>query len=144
MKGELELNEVFPGLSCDMLFVVASIGSDGLLQTDKFGLQAFDSKKPLTRMLPGSSPCELRLMLGTDGFHDVLVDNLSASPSWRSGHISPADVRPCSKHYRNGRRKWSVRVGCMPDDDKFGHSVPVCALATGYGVENAGKEPRSQ
>ena len=31
MKGELELNVVFPGLSCDMLFVVASIGSDGLL-----------------------------------------------------------------------------------------------------------------
>ena len=29
VKGELELNLVFPGLSCDMLFVVASIGSDG-------------------------------------------------------------------------------------------------------------------
>ena len=25
---------VFPGLSCDMLFVVASIGSDGLLGTE--------------------------------------------------------------------------------------------------------------
>ena len=34
MKGELELNVVFPGLSCDMLFVVASIGSDGLLGTE--------------------------------------------------------------------------------------------------------------
>ena len=34
VKGELELNAVFPGLSCDMLFVVASIGSDGLLGTD--------------------------------------------------------------------------------------------------------------
>ena len=31
VKGELELSVVFPGLSCDMLFVVASIGSDGLL-----------------------------------------------------------------------------------------------------------------
>ena len=30
MKGELELNVVFPGLCCDMLFVVANIGSDGL------------------------------------------------------------------------------------------------------------------
>ena len=30
VKGELELDVVFPGLSCDMLFVVASIGSDGL------------------------------------------------------------------------------------------------------------------
>ena len=34
MKGELELNVVFPGLSCDMLFVVATIGSDGLLGTE--------------------------------------------------------------------------------------------------------------
>ena len=31
VKGELELNVVFPGLCCDMLFVVASIGSDGLM-----------------------------------------------------------------------------------------------------------------
>ena len=34
VKGELELSVVFPGLSCDMLFVVASIGSDGLLGTE--------------------------------------------------------------------------------------------------------------
>ena len=34
MKGELELNVVFPGLCCDMLFAVANIGSDGLLGTE--------------------------------------------------------------------------------------------------------------
>ena len=34
VKGELQLNVVFPGLSFDMLFVVASIGSDGLLGTE--------------------------------------------------------------------------------------------------------------
>ena len=34
VKGELELTIVFLGLSCDMLFVVASIGSDGLLGTE--------------------------------------------------------------------------------------------------------------
>ena len=34
VMGELELNVVFPGLSCDMLFVVASIGLDGLLGTE--------------------------------------------------------------------------------------------------------------
>ena len=48
------------------------------LSPDAFGLRAFDSKKPLTRTLPRSSPCELRLMLpdsklGTDGFHDVFT-----------------------------------------------------------------------
>ena len=74
------------------------------LSPDAFGLSAFDSKKSLTRMLLGSSLCELRLMLpdsklGDDGFHDVLVDNLSASPSGRSSHISPADVTAL-------RRRW--------------------------------------
>ena len=34
VKGELELNVVFPGLCCDMLFVVPNIGSDGLLGTE--------------------------------------------------------------------------------------------------------------
>ena len=34
VKGELEVTVVFPGLSCDMLLVVASIGSDGLLGTE--------------------------------------------------------------------------------------------------------------
>ena len=78
------------------------------LSPDAFGLRAFDHGKPLTRMLPGSTPCELRLMLpnsmlGTNGFHDVLVDNLAASPSWWSGHISPANVTAL-------RRRWPKAV----------------------------------
>ena len=42
-------------------------------------------------------------MLGTNGFHDVLIDNLVGSPSWRSGHISPADVTAL-------RRRWPKAV----------------------------------
>ena len=34
VQGQLQLNIVFPGLCCDMLFVVANIGSDGLLGTE--------------------------------------------------------------------------------------------------------------
>ena len=30
------------------------------LYPDVFGLKAFDEKMPITRMLPGSSPCELK------------------------------------------------------------------------------------
>ena len=50
------------------------------ISPDVFGLRAFDNTKPVTRMLPGSSPCELRLMLpddrlGNDGFHDVIIEN---------------------------------------------------------------------
>ena len=64
---------------------------------DVFGLKAFDEKMPITRMLPGSSRCELRLLLpdtkiGKDGFHDVVVENLIGSSTWRSRHVSPSDV----------------------------------------------------
>ena len=56
------------------------------LSPDVFGLRAFDLSKPLTRILPGSFPCELRLMLpdldiAPEGFHDVLMENLAASPT---------------------------------------------------------------
>ena len=34
VQGQLELSIVFPELCCDMLFVVANIGSDGLLGTE--------------------------------------------------------------------------------------------------------------
>ena len=86
------------------------------LSPDAFGLRAFDSKKLLTRMLPGSSLCELRLMLpdsklGTDGFHDVLIDNLAASPSWRLSHISPEDVTAI----------WTTLAkGCVQNDAAMG------------------------
>ena len=48
---------------------------------DVFGLRAFDEKMPVTRMLPGSSPCDVRLLIpdakiGQDGFHDVVIENL--------------------------------------------------------------------
>ena len=83
---------------------------------DVFGLKAFDEKMPITRMLPGSSPCELRLLLPDnnirkDGFHDVVVENLIGSSTWRSRHVSPSDVIAL-------RRRWpkaSLRVlgkGC--------------------------------
>ena len=64
---------------------------------DPFGLRAFDEKMPITRMLPGSSPCDLRLLIsdagvGRDGFHDVVIENLLGTSVWRSKHVMPADV----------------------------------------------------
>ena len=66
---------------------------DSSISPDVFGLRAFDIDSPIARMLPGSTPCELRPMLldaklGIDGFHDIIIDNLTASPPWRSSHIS--------------------------------------------------------
>ena len=75
---------------------------------DVFGLKAFDENMPITRMLPGSSPCELRLLhpdtnIGKDGFHDVVVENLIGSSTWRSRHVSPSDVIAL-------RRRWPRAV----------------------------------
>ena len=74
------------------------------ISPDVFGLRSFDATKPVTRMLPGSSPCELRLMLpddrlDNDGFHDIIIENLSGTPTWRSSHVSLADVSSL-------RRQW--------------------------------------
>ena len=79
------------------------------LSPDAFGLRAFDHEKPLTRILPGSNPCELQLMLldsklGTDRLHDAIIDNLAASPTWRSGHVLPADMTAL-------RRRWPKASG---------------------------------
>ena len=81
---------------------------DVSLCLDVFGLKAFDEKMPITRMLPGSSLCELRLLLpdnsiGKDGFHDVVVENLIGSSTWRSRHVSPSDVIAL-------RRRWPGAV----------------------------------
>ena len=59
-------------------------------------------------MLPGSSPCELRLMLpdgklGIDGFHDVIIENLAVTPTWQSSHVVPADITSL-------RRRWPKAV----------------------------------
>ena len=75
---------------------------------DVFGLKAFDENMPITRMLPGSSPCELRLLLtdtniGKGGFHDVVVENLIGSSTWRLRHVSPSDVIAL-------RRRWPRAV----------------------------------
>ena len=79
------------------------LGSLGVLDLDLtvcpgvFGLRAFDEKMPVAKMLPGASPCDLRLLIpdagiGQDGFHDVVIENLIGTSTWRSRYVSPADV----------------------------------------------------
>ena len=81
---------------------------DTSLNPDAFGLRAFDRKRPITRMLPGSGPCDLRLLipdagLGKAGFHDVVVENLLGTSIWRSKHVTPGDVIGL-------RRRWPMAV----------------------------------
>ena len=64
---------------------------------DVFGLKAFDDEMPVTRMLPGSGQCDLRLLIpdagiGQKGFHDVVIENLLGTSNWRANFVTPADV----------------------------------------------------
>ena len=109
------------------------------ISPDAFGLRAFDHEKPLTRMLPRSMPCELQLMLpdsalGSDGFHDILVDNLAASTTWRSGHVLPADMTALSRRWpravfrtmdRHGQDMERLRQGARQRPDRaFRQNAP--------------------
>ena len=84
------------------------IDLDQQVLTDIFGLKAFNESLPITQMLPGSSPCELRLLIpdsaaGEQGFHDVIMENLTASSTWRLRHVSNSDVSAL-------RRRWPRSV----------------------------------
>ena len=90
------------------MFSLGVTDLDLSISPDVFGLRAFDKTKAVMRMLPGSPPCELRLMvpddkLGKDGFHDVMIENLSGTLAWRSSYVSPAEVTSL-------RRQWLKAV----------------------------------
>ena len=90
-------------------------------------------------MLLGSSPCELRLLLpdstiGTDGFHDVIIENLSASTTWHSRHVSPSDVTALRRRWpktvfremqrRGGEMERLRRQACQRPEWAYRHSQP--------------------
>ena len=59
-------------------------------------------------MLPGPFPYPLRLLIpdlgiAPAGFHDVVVENLAVTPTWRSRHLHPGDVTSL-------RRRWPKAV----------------------------------
>ena len=97
VQGQLELSIVFPGLCCDMLFVVANIGSDGLL-----GTEALQSCLPHQLDLrtgqlwaDGWSTLQLRqqrLAPELDGFLTTLV--VIPPDSEIVAQFSVSDVRP--------------------------------------------------
>ena len=67
------------------------------ISPDAFGLRAFDVSKPLKHMLPGPFPNKLCLLIpdlgiAPAGLHDVVIENLAASPAWRSRHLYPGDI----------------------------------------------------
>ena len=108
---------------------IGVVDLDLSLSPDAFGLRAFDISKQLTRMLPGSFPCELRLMLpdlkiAPDSFRDVLVENLAASPTWRSQHISPGDVTSLRQRRRSKEVERLRRFARRRPEWAFRHNGP--------------------
>ena len=86
-NGSLQMNMY----SLDVMVLDLSISPD------VFDLRAFNANKLVSRMLPGSTPCELRLMLpdaklGINVFHDVIIENLAASSTWWLSYVTPADI----------------------------------------------------
>ena len=90
---------------------------------DVFGLRDFDSAKPITQMLPGQFPNKLRVLIpglgiAPDGFHDIVIFYLSATPAWRSSRLIPGDVTSlrwrwngsCFVQCTSARRKWRLSV----------------------------------
>ena len=79
------------------------------ISPDVFGLRAFDEDSPIARMLPGCS------LLGIDGFHNIIIENLTALPTWRSSHTSPADITALRRRWpKDMFRTWSSGRGVPP------------------------------
>ena len=121
---------------------------------DVFGLKAFDDEMPVTRMLPGSGQCDLRLLIldagiGQKGFHDVVIENLLGTSNWRANFVTPADViglhqrwpkavfqvmRECSVEMEDMRRL--AYTGNEPAYRYTGRCYcPVCAVKSDYGLD---------
>ena len=114
---------------------------DLIVCPDVFGLRAFDERMPVTRMLPGSSPCELRLLIpdtkiGQYGFHDVVVENLIGSSTWRSRHVSPSDVIALRRHWPRVvfqvMREHSVELEDLRRQAYAGRQPAYCYTGRGY------------
>ena len=70
---------------------------DTSIVPDVFGLRAFDSREPISRMLPGQFSNQLRVLVLDAAetpvdFHDIILDDLCATPALRARRITPGDV----------------------------------------------------
>ena len=80
------------------------VGLSSLGVVDVFGLRAFDSREPISWMLPGQFPNELCVLIPDAGattvaFHDIFMSDLCMTAEWRARRIVPSDVTSL-------RRRW--------------------------------------
>ena len=65
------------------LFLLGVVDLDLTACPDELGLRAFDETRML--LIPDAS-------IGQDGFHDVVIENLIGTSTWRLRHVSASDV----------------------------------------------------
>ena len=97
LRGQLELAIVFPGLCCDILFVVANIGSDGLVGTET--LQSYLPHQLDLRMgqlwADGWSTLQLHQQRSTPELDGFLTTSVVIPPdSEIVANLSVSGIRP--------------------------------------------------
>ena len=81
---------------------------DTSIVPDVFGLWAFDSREPISRMLPGHISNQLCVLVPDAAatpvdFHDIIPEDLCATPASRARRITPGDVT-------SPRRRWPTAL----------------------------------
>ena len=117
---------------CHMM-LTGVVDLDLSITPDAFGLRAFDVAKPLTRMLPGQFANELRLMIpdlgiAPQGFHDIVIEDLAATPTWWSRRLLSGDVTSL-------RRRWPKALFHHAETfDGYGAAPPGFSQPAGVGI----------
>ena len=81
------------------LLSLGVVDLDNAIMPDVFGLRAFDFEKPITRMSPGQFRNEFP-GIAPEGFHDVVITELSAILDWRTSWLIPSDVTSLLQRWR--------------------------------------------
>ena len=116
--------------------MLSSHDAKGSIQMDmcSLGVVDLDLSSTPDRQIYGSTPCELRLMLpdstmGSDGFHDIMIENLAATPAWWSTDMTAlhrrwpwAVFRTMNRHGPDMER---LHCGAQHQPDRaFRHNAP--------------------
>ena len=79
--------------------VDSKVGLDtlGVVDLDVFGLRAFDFREPVVWVLPGDFSNMVRVLVPDAtatlvGFHDVMIENISSTPDYRTRMVSTRDI----------------------------------------------------
>ena len=84
------------------------VNLDTSIMPDVFGLGAFDRREPVVRVLSGDFSNTVRVLVPDAtatpvGFHDVMIENLSSTPDYRTRLVSARDITSL-------RRRWAASL----------------------------------